>query len=90
MGLYDTSANNAVVECIARNTPILINRLPASEEYLGKDYPFFFNDIDHASSLLYDLDKVYEAHIYLKNMDKKWISGTYFAQDLTEKLDHVI
>ena len=59
VGLYDTSANNAVVECIARNTPILINRLPASEEYLGKDYPFFFNDIDHASSLLYDLDKVY-------------------------------
>lgn len=90
LNLYDTSANNAVVECVARNTPILINRLPATEEYLGKDYPLFFNDLDHASSLLYDIDKIYEAHVYLKNMDKKWISGTYFAQDLTEKLVYVI
>lgn len=90
VNLYDTSANNAVVECIARNTPILINKLPAAEEYLGKDYPLFFNDLDHASSLLYDLDKIYEAHIYLKNMDKHWISGTYFAQDLTSKLNKII
>lgn len=90
LNLYDTSANNAVVECVARNTPILINRLPAVEEYLGKDYPFFFNDLDHASSLLYDIDKIYEAHVYLKNMDKKWISGTYFANDLISKLQNVI
>lgn len=90
VNLYDTSANNAVVECVARNTPILLNRLPATEEYLGKDYPLFFNDLDHASCLLYDLDKIYEAHIYLKNMNKKWISGTYFAQDLTSKLDKAI
>ena len=90
VNLYDTSANNAVVECIARNTPILINRLPAAEEYLGKDYPLFFNDLDHASSLLYNLDKIYEAHVYLKNMDKRWMSGTYFAQDLILKLNKVI
>ena len=90
VNLFDTSANNAVVECVARNTPILINRLPAAEEYLGKDYPLFFNDLDHASSLLYDIDKIYEAHVYLKNMDKRWISGFYFANDLTSKLESVM
>ena len=39
--LYDSSANNLVVECIASETPLIINRLPALEEYLGFDYPLF-------------------------------------------------
>lgn len=88
--LYDSSANNAVIESIARNTPILINRIPAVEEYLGKDYPLYFDDLEHASSLLYDLDSIYSAHKYLKNMNKKWISGSYFANDLISKLQSVI
>ena len=88
--LYDSSANNAVVESIARNTPILINRIPATEEYLGKEYPLYFKDLDHASELLYDYDKIYEAHTYLKDMDKRWISGTFFANDLMSKLSEVI
>lgn len=90
VNLYDSSANNAVIECVARNTPLLVNRLPAVEEYLGKDYPLYINDLDHAASLLYDIDKLYEAHLYLKNMDKRWISGTYFANDLMKKLGEVL
>jgi hypothetical protein len=90
VNLYDSSANNAVIECVARNTPLLVNRLPAVEEYLGKDYPLYINDLDHATSLLYDIDKLYEAHLYLKNMDKRWISGTYFANTLITKLSSVI
>ena len=88
--LYDSSANNAVVESIARNTPILINRIPAVEEYLGSDYPLYFKDLDDASSMLYDFDRIFEAHLYLKNMDKTWISGTYFANDLITKLSKTI
>lgn len=87
---YDSSANNAVVESVARNTPILTNRLPAVEEYLGKDYPLFFDNLDHASVLLSDSQKIYEAHLYLKNMNKRWISGTFFANDLMTKLSEVI
>ena len=37
--LFDASANNVVVECIARNTPIIVNRHPAVVEYLTADYP---------------------------------------------------
>lgn len=88
--LYDSSANNGIIECVARNTPLLVNRLPAAEEYLGKNYPLFFDDLDEASSMLYDENKIYEAHLYLKNMNKKWISGTYFANDLISKLQNVI
>lgn len=88
--LYDSSANNAIVECIARNTPILVNRIPATEEYLGKDYPLFFKDVDHASEMLYDLDSIYRAHLYLKDMNKSWISGSWFANDLMSKLENVL
>lgn len=87
---YDSSANNAVVESVARNTPILTNRLAAVEEYIGKDYPLFFDDLDHASALLSNPQKIYEAHLHLKNMDKRWISGTYFANDLISKLGAVL
>lgn len=37
--LWAASANNTVVEALARATPIFVNRLPAVEEYLGKEYP---------------------------------------------------
>jgi len=42
--LVDCVANNVVLECIKYNTPIIIKRIPSVEEYLGKDYPLFFND----------------------------------------------
>ena len=44
--LYDASANNTVLECIERNTPIIINKLPAVIEYLGEGYPLYFEHLD--------------------------------------------
>lgn len=35
VALHDASANNTVIECIARATPLLVNPLPAVVEYLG-------------------------------------------------------
>lgn len=40
----DASASNVVVECIARATPLVVNRHPAIVEYLGPDYPGYFDD----------------------------------------------
>ena len=88
--LYDSSANNAIIECIARNTPILVNKIPAVIEYLGEDYPLYFDNIDEASFLLNDQDKILEAHHYLKHMNKCWISGKYFAMDIQRKLMQVL
>jgi len=42
--LDDASANNAVVESLARKTPLFVNRHPAVCEYLGADYPLFYDD----------------------------------------------
>lgn len=90
LDLYDSSANNAVVESIARNTPMLVNKIPAVVEYLGTDYPFYFDSLEEAEAKLINDDLITEAHLYLKNMDKKWINGKYFATDLHKKLSEAL
>ena len=66
--LFDAPANTTVVECISRNTPIIINRLEGIVEYLGEDYPLYYDSLEEASEIIKDLDLIYAAHIYLK----KW------------------
>ncbi|GIU02818.1 hypothetical protein [Shewanella algidipiscicola] len=65
--LYATAANNLVLECIARKTPLLINPLPSVVEYLGADYPLYINDMDEAEVMLADKARIKEAHLYLSN-----------------------
>lgn len=65
--LYATAANNVVVECLARATPIIINPLPAVVEYLGVDYPLYACDEEDVDRLLRQPDRVMEAHRYLKS-----------------------
>ena len=67
LDFYDTSANNAVIECIARGTPILVCRHPAVEEYLGEDYPLFYDNYRQAVELIQSESKIYQATMYLKN-----------------------
>ncbi len=81
---YSAVGHNAIVECIARNTPVLVNRLPAVEEYLGEDYPFYFGTLAEAAEKAEDTDCVKEAHEYLVRMPKDWLSGSYFCRSLVE------
>jgi len=90
LDLFDSSANNAVIEPIARNTPILINKIDPVVEYLGVDYPLYYDNIEHAQSLLKDDDLIYQAHLYLKNMDKRWLSGEFFAADVINKIEAIL
>ncbi len=53
--LYDAAACNTVLECLVRATPLLINRLPALEEYLGVEYPFFYSTMEEACAKADDL-----------------------------------
>jgi len=71
--IADAIANNLVLECIKYNTPIIIKRLPSVEEYLGVDYPLFFDDkseltkfSDHKTLQ----KKIIKANNYLRKMDK--------------------
>ena len=83
-------ANNTILECILFNTPIILRRTPSSEEYLGKEYPLFFNTIEELF-YLYDesvlLNLIQSSHNYLRNMDKTHISIETFNNKLNYDLD---
>jgi len=81
LNLYGSSANNTVIECIARNNPIIINRLPSLEDYLGVDYPLFYEDLSEASSLIQDTEKIYCAFDYIKERVNK-IDPMYFLDSV--------
>ena len=78
--LYDVNACNTILECIVRNTPVLTNRLPASEEYLGVNYPFFYetDDLFAAAKMAEDTDLIKETTEYLSNMDKTFLEPNSF------------
>jgi hypothetical protein len=65
LDLYDNSATNTIIECMVRQTPILVNRLPAVVEYLGEDYPLYYSDLAEAEQKLNDIDLICSASVYL-------------------------
>lgn len=83
MEFFDLSAANGILDCIVRNTPVIVNRHPAAVEYLGPHYPLFF---DHPEQIPYLVRRAEEAHIYLKNVNKTWIQGEYFVAQLVHGL----
>jgi hypothetical protein len=81
LDLIDASANNAIIECIARNTPLLVNPIPPVIEYLGENYPFFYNSLEEAARKAENLDLVLETHRYLeKHPLKEKLSGACFRE----------
>jgi hypothetical protein len=85
ISLYDSSANNTVIECIVRNTPLLVNPLESVREYLGEDYPFYFNSLEEAARKAEDDDLIYKTHLYLRNHPfKERFAGEYFLNSFQE------
>jgi len=85
LDLYDSSANNTIIECIVRNTPLLINSLPAVREYLGKDYPFYFKSLDEAAEKAENFDLIQDTHNYLMSHPiKKKLTADYFLESFAE------
>jgi hypothetical protein len=86
MEVLDASATNGVLDCIVRNTPVLVNRHPAVIEYLGENYPLYF---DHPEQIPDLMHKVLDAHYYIKNLDKQWCKGEHFAASIYKICDSV-
>lgn len=83
LNLYDAPANTTVVECLARNTPILINRLPGVIEYLGEDYPFYYSSLKEASEKLADDELIKRTSEYLMNSpNKEKLRKEYFINTI--------
>ena len=82
--LHDASANNTVIECMTRNTPLIINKLPAVVEYLGEEYPLYYDEITEAESKIDDDNLILEGHEYLKQMDKSKLKFDNFINAIIE------
>lgn len=82
LDLYGSSANNAIIECMARGTPILVNKLPAVMEYLGDNYPLYYSSYEEAAQKSRDIDLLEKANALLKSTDarRKINPITFFDQ----------
>jgi glycosyltransferase involved in cell wall biosynthesis len=65
LNLKDAVAVTAILECVVRQTPVLVNRVGAVTELLGNDYPLLYDTIQEAEQLLMDQDAIRSAHEYL-------------------------
>ncbi len=65
-----------------RGTPLLVNRLPAVEEYLGTGYPLYYSDLDDAAAKALDPGRLRAAHEYLLACDTRYrLDGESFRRD---------
>jgi polysaccharide pyruvyl transferase WcaK-like protein len=78
--LLDASAVNTVLECMVRNTPVVVNRLPALEELLGADYPLFYDDLHEAATILEDVEMIRRGHDHIKGLDKECFTLDAFCK----------
>jgi hypothetical protein len=88
--LVDASAVNTVIECIVRNTPVFVNRLPAVEEALGRDYPGFYESLKEAAVLVTRYESYERMERYLVAMDKKKFMVEAFVRAVHDGLVRVV
>ena len=82
--LYAAAANNVVLECLARATPLLVNPLPAVREHLGDDYPLYFSSRREAARKAEDLQLIEAAHHYLLARDRSWLDLSAFVESVAD------
>lgn len=83
---YDVAASNTVIECIMGNIPLLVNRHKGLYDYLGADYPLYYDDFRHAACLL---EKTQMAHDYLAAMDKSKFALKNFVEEFTKNIGFI-
>jgi len=84
INLVDCSAVNTLLECIVRNTPILVNKHPSVVELLGENYPLYLDDISKDEKIVLTLDQIRNTYIYLICLDKKKLNINNFISKLVE------
>lgn len=88
LSLHETSANNALCECISYETPFVAKRHPAIIEYCGADYPLL---VDDDAELNISTAQVSDAHAYLKQNKglKKSLSMSSFVDGFRDVYSQV-
>jgi len=88
--LEDSVGSNIILECLKFNTPFITRYNKSMEEYVGCDYPLYFEDINELEILTDEnifFTAVKDAHEYLKKMDKTHIELMSFNKKITYDLD---
>lgn len=85
--LFDASAVNTLIECVVRNTPILINKLPAVVEILGNDYPGYLTESDiKREQVNIKYSDIVNMYKYLVKLDK----SNLMIETFVNKLKNII
>jgi hypothetical protein len=82
--LWDASANNAVLDAISCSTPVLVRKLPAVVEYLGRSYPLYFHEISDLNNLIETITRedLQKAKNYIDHIDRRRFSIENFLNSL--------
>ncbi|NDE16640.1 glycosyltransferase family 1 protein [bacterium] len=83
--LFNASSNNTVCECLLNGTPLVVNRLPSLEEYMGRDYPLFYDRLQDVEALLSDASRISAAseHLLARNYRERF-SAEVFKKTILE------
>jgi hypothetical protein len=83
LDLIDAAAVNTIIECIVRQTPVIVNKIPGTVALLGEDYPFYYNNVTDVPQLLTPV-QIKNASTYLKRLDKKRYQLKYFMKQMRD------
>jgi len=86
LNLVDCSAVNTVIECIVRNSPLLVNRLPPLIELLGENYPGFYDNLNQVVDICQNIEKIKEISHYISLLDK----SRYKLENFIEHIQDII
>ena len=96
INLIDASAVNTLIECIVRNTPIIINKIEPVVELLGEGYPLYYDGSlknyyinKSIEDLLNKPSSIQNANKYLKKIDKTKFYINIFKQSLYNILERI-
>ena len=97
INLVDSSAVNTIIECIVRNTPIIVNDHPAVVELLGPNYPLYFKDNyknyfemnQQVVSLLSNTNNIKKAYQYLTGLNKSRFNILNFTSQFVTYIKHI-
>lgn len=83
MDFHDISASNLIIECIVRNTPLLVKKHNAVIDYLGEGYPFYFETLHEASEKINDKFLIEKTYNYLVSLEtKRYLTGEHFLNSI--------
>ena len=90
INLVDASAINTLIECIVRNTPIVINKIPPVIELLGDHYPLYYENNNDVFNLLSNTDNIKKAYYYIKKLPKNKFLINTFIDDLKKIISNIL